>query len=566
MKRKAKSSIVAVLTTFVILVGGVGGVSAQDAPLVQLPDSVAERVVAFYNRPTTIRLVGEFRLVEGATLTGDVVGLGGPLSIRGRIDGEVVVINGDLELAQGGTIDGNVTVVGGQFTNQGGLVNGSIHEHREPLRFRHDADGIVLSREPFDTELSAGREFAFGRTDFLIAARGDYNRVEGLPIAVGPRLRIGRSNPTLLEGFAVYRSASGLRIDPDEMGYLLRAEQYIGGGLTARLGLTLYSEITSIERRGLSDRENALSTFVLHEDQRDSYEREGWSAYLRFARAGWPHDWTIEYRDEKHRTVSPASPWSLFDNDEEWRPEPLVGQGTLRTIATRFVYDTRNEVVDPATGWHVALELEQGLGGRLTQPGFSPADLVQDTTVTPPTGAREKFSAGSLDIRKYARLTPTSRVAMRLLAAGSVDGTPLPPQRQRTLGGEGSIPGYGPFSFDCGARRAPVVVSATAFFPYYGCDRIALLQLEYQAGLPFFERLSVPDLGLEFPVRWIVFFDTGRAWVEPDALIGRERGRSGFASDLGIGLRVGGLGAYLAAPLSDGGDGLNFFIRLGRRL
>ena len=565
MKRETKR--ICVLASFLVGVGGAGPSAAQEAPLAQLPDSVAERVVAFFNRPTTIRLTGEFRLVQGATLNGDVVGLGGPLVIRGRIEGEVMVINGDLELGPGGEITGAVTVVGGQLTNRGGRITGATAEYREPLRFRHDADGIVLAQEPFETELSAGREFGFGRTDFLIAARGDYNRVEGLPIAFGPRVRIGRSNPTLLEGFAIYRSASGLRIDPDEMGYLLRAEQYMGGGLTARLGLTLYSEITPIERRGLSDRENALSTFILHEDQRDSYEREGWSAYLRFARAGWPHDWTVEYRNERHRVVSPAGPWSLFDNDEEWRAQPLIGEGTLRTIATRFVYDTRNEVADPATGWHVTFNLEQGLGGRLTQPGFSPSEFGQDTTVTPPTGAREKFSAGSLDIRKYARLGPTTRAAVRFFAAGSVDGTPLPPQRQRTLGGEGSIPGFGQFEFDCGARQNSVIVNATVFFPYYGCDRIALLQLEYQAALPFFERLSLPDVGLEFPVRWIVFFDTGRAWVEPDALSGRQRGRSGFSSDAGVGLRVGGIGAYLAAPLSrSSGDGLNFFIRLGRRL
>jgi hypothetical protein len=566
MKRETGRTGATLVLAFGVM-SGATRVQAQEAPLAQLPDSTATRVVAFYNRPGTIRLTGEFRLVEGTTLTGDVAGLGGPVVVRGRVEGELVVINGDLELGATGVITGTVTVVGGQFTNHGGTVGGATRLHREPLRFRHDADGIVLSPEPFDTELSAGREFAFGRTDFLIAARGDYNRVEGLPIAFGPRVRIGRSNPTLLEGFAIYRSSSGLRIDPDEMGYQLRAEQYLGGGLTARLGLTLYSEITPIESRGLSDRENALSTFILHEDQRDNYEREGWSTYLRFARAGWPHDWTIEYRNEKHTALSPASPWSLFDNDEEWRPQPLIGQGTLRTISTRFVYDTRNEVADPATGWHIALDFEQGLGGQLTQPGFSPAEFGQDTTVTPPTGAREKFSAGSLDIRKYARLTPTTRVALRLFAAGSVDGTPLPPQRQRTLGGEGSIPGFGQFAFDCGARRSSVVVGETHFFPYYGCDRIALLQAEFQAGLPFFERLTLPDLGLEFPVRWILFFDAGRAWIEPDALSGRERGRTGLSTDIGAGLRVGGLGAYIAAPLSSGGgDGLNFFIRLGRRL
>ncbi|MGH7501650.1 MAG: BamA/TamA family outer membrane protein [Longimicrobiales bacterium] len=538
---------------------------AQEPPLAQLPDSVAERVVAFYNDPTTIRLNGEFRLVEGGEITGNVVALGGPLVVHGRIAGDVVVINGDLELGGSGEITGTATVVGGQLT-QGGRVGGATYHYQEPLPFRHDAGGIVHSPEPFESELSAGREFGFGRTDFLIAARGDYNRVEGLPVAFGPRVRIGRSNPTLLEALAIYRSASGLRIDPGQMGYLLRAEQFLGGGQTARLGLTAYSEVTPIERRDLLDRENALSTFVLHEDQRDGYEREGWSAYLRFARAGWPHDLTLEYRNEKDGAVSPASPWSLFDNDEPWRPEPLVGQGTLRTIASHFVYDTRNEVADPATGWHITFDLEQGLGGRLTQPGFEQVGFDQDTLVTPPSGAREKFSAAAIDIRRYARLTPTSRLAMRVLAAGSVDGTPLPSQRQRTLGGEGTLPGYSRFALDCGARRAAVAVNHIAFFPYYGCDRVALFQIEYQAGLPFLERVSLGDLGLEFPVRWIAFFDAGRAWIEPDALSGRERGRSGFSTDAGIGLRVGGLGAYLAVPLSRHGQGVNFFIRLGRRL
>ncbi|MCI0432477.1 MAG: BamA/TamA family outer membrane protein [Gemmatimonadetes bacterium] len=539
---------------------------AQEERLLQLPDTAAERVVAFYNAATTIRLSGESQLAAGARIIGNVAVLGGPFTVRGTVEGDVIVINGDLRLEPGAVITGSVTVVGGDVTDDGGRIGEELMLHPEPLRFRHDADGLVYAPDSFQSTLSAGREFGFGRTDFLIAARRDYNRVEGLPIAIGPRIRIGDSNPTMLEALAIYRSSAGLRIDPDRMGYALRAEQFLGGGRTARLGLALESEIIPIENAGLSDRENALATFVLHTDYRDAFEREGWLAYLRFARAGWPHDFTVEYRDERHRSVTTASPWSLFDNAETWRPEPVVAEGTLRSVAGRMVYDTRNEVVSPATGWHITVSAEQGIGGRLTEPGFAyPGET--DTTAVPASRARTRFTSGELDVRRYARISPGARMAVRAFAAGSVNGGALPAQRQWALGGEGTLPGYALHEFDCGARRRIVTVDDSDAFPYYGCDRIALVQIEYQATLPVIERISLGSgFGLEYPVRWVAFFDAGRAWNEPDALDGRERGANDFSADAGIGLRIGSVGAYLAVPLSSGGHGVNFFIRLGRRL
>jgi hypothetical protein len=539
--------------------------AAQEERLAQLPDSVAERVIAFYNAGSTIRLSGESRVAAGATITGDVAVLGGPLTVLGRIDGNLVVINGDLTIERGAEITGLVTVVGGGVSGDTGLLRGIVH-YREPLRFRQDAQGLTYAPGVLEPELSAGREFSFGRTDLLVAVRRDYNRVEGLPISIGPRLRIGRSNPALLEALAIYRSSSGLRIDPDRLGYAVRAEQYLGGGRTARLGLVLRSEITPVEELGLTDRENALATFVMHRDYRDAFEREGWGAYLRFARAGWPHDLTIAYHDERYRSVSPSSPWSLFDNDDVWRPQPVVAEGTLRSIGARMVYDTRNEMADPATGWHITAEVEQGLGGRLALPGRVFASGA-DTTILPPAESRERFTSAQLDVRRYARLSPGARLAVRAFAAGSVDGSALPPQRQHALGGEGTLPGYRSFEFDCGARRGTITLRDELFFPYYGCDRVALVQLEYQASPPFAERVSLgSSLGLEYSVRWVVFFDAGRAWTEPDALDGRERGANDFSADAGIGLRIGSLGAYWAVPLSSGGQGLNFFIRLGKRL
>jgi hypothetical protein len=315
-----------------------GGLAAQEpAVLSEVPDSVAERVVAFYNDQATTRLTGEARITVGSELRGAVAVLGGPMILGGRVDGDVVVINGDLRLESTAEITGRAIVVGGTVSGPGlARLAGSVSSYRPPLRYRHDGDALVYTAPRPQTGFAAGRDFGFARTDLLVAARSDYNRVEGLPIWIGPRLRLGNTNPTLLEALAIYRSSAGLRIDTDRIGYTVRAEQFLGGGRTARIGLRAYSEMAPVEQWGLSDRENSLATFVLHTDYRDSYEREGWAAYVRLERAGWPYDITVEYRDEIQRSVAPSSPWSLFDNQNAWRPEPIVAEGAIRSVLARL--------------------------------------------------------------------------------------------------------------------------------------------------------------------------------------------------------------------------------------
>jgi len=155
------------------------------------------------------------------------------------------------------------------------------------------------------------------------------------------------------------------------------------------------------------------------------------------------------------------------------------------------------------------------------------------------------------------------------LVAGSIDDQPLPPQRQHALGGEGTLPGYALFRFDCGARRVAFHRGDDVFYPYYGCDRIALFQLEYQNDFPFghgWGRKLGWDVDLGETPGWVVFFDAGRAWNEREARDGRTDGMDDFAADAGLGLRIGRIGLYWAVPLSGRDQGVNFFIRYGSRL
>ena len=230
-------------------------VRAQNIPPTgELPPAIAEQSVRFYNRITTTRLSGDAVIPQGAVVTGDLAVLDGALTLGGTVHGNVLVINGDALLDESAVISGDITVLGGQLrAADGAQVSGTRAQYLEPLRYARDAEFLVYAPPRMEPALVAGREFRFGRTDFRIATAGAYNRAEGLPVAVGPRLTLGRSNPTTLDAFAIYRSAAGF--DPDDMGYSLRAEQYLGGHLSARIGLVVRSQIDPIEEWELSDRD-----------------------------------------------------------------------------------------------------------------------------------------------------------------------------------------------------------------------------------------------------------------------------------------------------------------------
>lgn len=539
-----------------------------------LPSAIAAELLEFFNRRETIRMAGESRIAPGTEVVGDVAVLGGPFTVSGRIRGRLVVINGDVRLEPGAAVEGDLTVVGGVVAGlDSAVVSGTVLAYRESLRFRNDGDRLVAASPPPDPEISAGRDFLFGRTDLTLAVHRGYNRVEGLPILAGPRFETRSSNPTRAEALLIYRTVSGVRPAAHDLGYMLRAEQFLGGRRALRLGATLHSEVAPIEERGLSDRENSLATFVLHRDYRDHYERTGWSAYLRLAPRGRPHDLTLEYRSEHHGSVAARHPWAIVRNDDDWRLQPVVAEGTLRSVAARLRYDTRNEGADPTAGWYIRAEVERALGGSLAHPALAAGDQVfwRDALLASHSAADEdEFAVASLDLRRYARLGPTSHLALRSLVASSLNDRPLPPQRQHALGGEGSLPGYSLFRFDCGARdRSVVLIGEEAFFPYYGCDRMVLVQLEYRNDFPFgrgWGRKLGWDMDLGETPGWVVFFDAGRVWTERVARDGRTQGQDDFAADTGVGFRFGRLGIYWAFPLSGSDRGINFFMRLGSRL
>lgn len=569
---------------FPLLLLSVPALSGQQVERVEaadLPRWIEKEIINFFNDPSTIHFSGRTRIPSTRVIVGDVAALGGPFIMAGELDGELVIVNGDLVFEEGGVVTGDVILVGGRVLGRDlGEVEGSLTVYEKPLRYVQRGDRIAAVGEEDEWDWNRTR-FAWGEARFTIKAGQNYNRVEGLPVVFGPSIRTAGSNPLRLDLYGIFRTEVGTDLGEEDLGYDIRLEQALGGRDRIGLGARAYSYVDPVEDWGLTNLEASLATFLLHTDYRDYYERRGWSAFLRFDLPYLPVELRAEYVQEDHEFAPEGNPWSLTDDGEPWRPQILVAEGDVRFLEGSLTVDTRNDREDATDGWFLQARARQGLGGDLIQPEHRASPLEQASLMEPRDYDTE-FTTGFLDVRSYNRVGPRSSLSLRGLVGGALRDSRLPPQYQHALGGEGSLPGYRPFYGDCGARetrrgydvtREDVTVRDPVYTSY-GCDQFALFQAELRGS--FFFDLGGDDWDengqewedwdwyptIEWSPAWSAFFNAGRGWT------GEGPGDTATLADVGVGLFLGDLGLYWAYPLNkdDNGDRkINFFIRLSRR-
>ena len=554
--------------------------SAQDI----LPATEAERLNRVLNDPGTDRRDGPVIVEADEAVGATLAVMDGDLELAGRVEGMVVVVNGSLALRPGAVVGGEVVVLGGEVRGvETAEIGGEVRVYPEPVAHcRRDALVDLTGRCAALPAAGPVEEVAWsapaGPRDvrFLLATGRSYNRVEGLPVRFGVEFRTPGDLPLRLRAEGIYRTESGPRLGPSRWGYTLRAEQAVGRS-GARAGGRLYSLVDPVEEWHVTDLENSLSTFFLRRDFRDHYEREGWSVYGALEPATEPWSAMLEVARERHRSLAAGSPWTLFDNALPWRPQPLVGEGVLASATARVRFDTRSEAWDPAAGWYVTAEVEQALESSLARPAYVRESAAGEPAVAVEEERFGRFTRVRVDVRRYNRISPSSRINLRAAGGGAVTRRALPPQRQHALGGEGTLPAYGLFALDCGVREhtgirgGDPVEAGDAFHPGYGCDRFVLGQVEYRSDLSLRMRLpprarpgedeSAPR-DVRADISWILFADAGAGWS-----VGGRLGNERAALDVGTGIQWGDFGAYVALPVgARAGQGqANLFVRLAPR-
>src|SRR3954471_13234874 len=303
----------------------------------QLPRDVAVEVVSLFNATTTLRATDKTDIPAGRDVPGDVAVLNGPLTIAGHVAGRVLAINSDVILARGARIDGDLLVVGGEVEgSEGAVIGGELRIYHAPLRYTQQGDQLVATLEETSIEEQWWRRFERrGRRNFNrleIASAGVYNRVEGLPVRIGPVLYRDQGWGHLkLDATAVLRTESSFSGATPDVGHEVTGEARAGRQFGVSVGGQLFDVVRGVEEWQLSNAEVALASFFFHRDYRDYYGRHGGQLFAAF-RATEDADLTLSYGDERWRARQARDPFTLAWNDLAWRDNPQMDAGRFHLV------------------------------------------------------------------------------------------------------------------------------------------------------------------------------------------------------------------------------------------
>jgi hypothetical protein len=561
-------------TTFCLVVACSTAAGAQQRDTVPdrnaLPRDVAQEAVTLFNATVTLRATDRLVIDSARTVAGDIAVLNGPVVIAGHVTGRVLAINADVLLSRGARIDGDLLVVGGEVDGADrASIGGEIRVYHPPLRYTQEGDRLVAQADGGADDQWWRRFERRGRHNFNrldVANAGVYNRVEGFPIRVGPVLYRDQGWGHLrLAATAILRTASSFSGPEPDVGHDINGEIRFGRQYGVTLGGRLFDIVDGVEQWQLSDVEVGLSSFLFHRDYRDYYGRHG--GQIRAAlRATDNADLTLSYGDERWRSRATHDPLTLFKNDLDWRINPQVDEGRFHVANLTLRVDTRNDDFNPWAGWYLLADYERGTGQ---------IDVLAPTSagVRSSSPGATRYQRGFFDLRRYNRLGPTAALNLRVVLGGWLSGDALPLERRLSIDGPGTVPGFD-FRSSGGTDVGTCATGITLPGGPAQCDRISLAQLEYRSDI----RLSFSDgdprarrTRFRADGAWVFFADAGRGWLvnAPGSPLNFRRSElpplSSYRTDIGGGLDFDVFGIYLAKALSEPTEQLNVFLRVRHR-
>jgi hypothetical protein len=541
-----------------------------------VPSDVQRQIEDRWNGQNAIRSRDSVYIArDSRPVEGNVAIQNGPLVLGGRVNGNVLAVNSDVILRQGARIDGDLWIVGGRIRGrQNATIGGELRVYEARVYTRRDGDNLTIEA---DQDYIEDRPFRrrysrFGRGSWQdpihIATAGAYNRVEGLPINIGPSIYQAAPWGSLkVDAYAIIRTGSTFDDDGGDVGHDVSSELRFGRRTGPAIGGRLFNAIDPVEPWQLSEIETSLASFLFRRDYRDYYANRGVTGYGRFY-LGRFASLTGSFSDQRWDTRDLFNPFTIFRGDATWRPNPPMDVGRMHIANATLKYDTRTDRDEPQSGFYVVLDVEHGQG-RLTS--VAPSSIPRPYA----DGDAIEYNRGFVDARSYLVLSPSGQLSVRLVGGGWMSGDPLPMQRRLSVEGPSVLPGFdfrdATTSFDTGTCSIGGPLGRPA-----ECDRIALAQLEYRGAL----NLDIGDwredagryIGLRSDASWVMFFDAGRGWMVgtptgDDVTYAKDQLPSidTFRSDAGLGLDFGGLGVYAAKSLSRSSEPVNFFVRLQRR-
>lgn len=373
----------------------------------EIPVAVAEDSNLTYQGNTIIQ--------RGDSLNTNVVVKGGDLTVYGRVNGDVMVVGGDLFVRDGAYIGGNIKVINGEvYKDDDAVVIGYVDKSssKKEKKYREEAKEFRRS----STKLHANWVNETTNLDNFIFR---YNRVEGLFLGAGSEKRYYWDEQ---RSYSLYGS----------IGYGFRSHNWRGNlGLSRQFAFDdgqLFE--VEVEGHSLTDtkdewliglQENTAAAFLIHEDFRDYFRRDGFGVNIGYASQQdyFTSQVKVGYLVDEYKSMENQTEWSLFGGDKLFRLNPAIDPGKMRSIVSSAGLSTMTTTIDGPEGWSILATAE-----------FADKNYGSDF----------KFNRYVADLRRYQPLGRYDNLNLRF-RVGTSEGN-LPLQKTYEIGGLGTLPAY----------------------------------------------------------------------------------------------------------------------------
>jgi hypothetical protein len=376
---------------------------------------------------------GDTDIAEQDTIQGDLVVKNGALIVRGIVHGDVLVVNGDIELKSTSYVSGNVRAMNGSILkNEGANVEGYTEQSSS------SASKNSRKKKTYRTKYSYSfkpyfwnRENTFD-DNFLFR----YNRVEGFFFGFGAEKKFYWDGSKAVSGFGSFGYGFASHKWRMQLGL---DRQFAGSGSSLfEIGAEVHSLTDTKDEWIMNLGENNLAALFFREDFRDYYQREGFSAhsawYTKDGDASSMVD--IRFLNDRYATMNKNAEWGVFGGNV-FRSNPAVNIGIMKSVSFSAGFSTVEKYRYRSEGWNVFARAEYG--GREVGGDFD-------------------FTQTIVDVRRFQPLWDDNQINIRV-RAGALEGTPII-QKLFELGGANTIPAFG--------------------FKEFVGNRMVLANLEYQ--------------------------------------------------------------------------------------
>jgi hypothetical protein len=329
-----------------------------------------------------------------------------------------------------------------------------------------------------------------------------FSSVDGFAPSLGMGIAIfdhRRYNHTFVSGHLGYKFAS------ERAGYALGFERPLFSSTKLYVGGELHDLTASDDQWQVSEIEAGLAAVGPRKSFRDYYRRRG--VQVNAALRLHPQiEAVFAWRAEHHDALPTTTDFSLWNDDEPFRPNVAAVEGRLNAVVIGASADSHGFERESLEASYRRHQLETPFGDRLNPPDFKrdprPIWRVDWTSeISEPDAFGSHFDFRRHIVTGRARMLLSTHQSFGVRAIRGWAGGALPPQRMFAIGGIGSVHGYE--------------------FKEVTGDTLGLLNLEYEVGWPG----GLTAIG---------FFDAGR--VHP--LTGSP---SRWLKGVGYGIGLGGM-------------------------